>query len=240
MDNGFIALHRKIRDHWIWEEPQYLKWWIDLLLMVNHKPKKILLNGNPVIIGVGEYHTSETKLSERWYASRKAVDNFLRLLEKDGMITLKKSRQNGTTVKVCNYQTYQAFYSIDGTSKAHQENNDSTSKAHKRIIQQFNNEEQVKKKVIKKEKKFTPPTVEEIRDYCLERNNNVNPQKFFDHYSVADWHDVNGNKIRNWKQKVIRWEGEPQKINPSAVKSPAAAQTGNPFLDLYAEELEGS
>jgi hypothetical protein len=59
-------------------------------------------------------------------------------------------------------------------------------------------------------KKFVPPTVEEIAEYCQSRQNNISPQKFFDHYSVADWHDAKGNKVKNWKQKVITWEGSAQ------------------------------
>lgn len=107
MPTGYIALHRKIREHWIWDNPEYLKWWIDLLLMVNHEPKKVLINGKPQIIEVGETHTSETKLSERWFASRTTVRNFLKTLEDDCMIEQKKSRQKGTTIKVRNYEAYQ-------------------------------------------------------------------------------------------------------------------------------------
>lgn len=131
MEGGYIFLYRKIREHWIWDNAEHFKWWIDLLMMANHQPKKIMLNGNPMIIDRGEHHTSETKLEKRWFASRKAIDNFFSLLEKDGMIELKKSRQTGTTIKVCNYRTYQPFFDNDSTSEEHQKNNDSTSKAHK-------------------------------------------------------------------------------------------------------------
>ena len=56
-------------------------------------------------------------------------------------------------------------------------------------------------------KEFIPPTLEEVKAYCFERKNNIDPQKFFDIFSVADWHDTKGNKIKNWKQKIITWEG---------------------------------
>jgi len=105
--SGYISLHRKIRDHWIWENPLYLKWWLDLLMMANYKPTKILLNRMPQMMEIGEHHTSEIKLSARWDANRKTVDKFLKLLEKDEMITLKKSKQNGTTINIRNYQAYQ-------------------------------------------------------------------------------------------------------------------------------------
>lgn len=66
------------------------------------------------------------------------------------------------------------------------------------------NEKPVKRKNNKKQ--FIPPTVEEIAEYCKSRNNNVNPQKFFDYYNASEWEDAKGVKVRNWKQKVITWE----------------------------------
>lgn len=60
---------------------------------------------------------------------------------------------------------------------------------------------------------FTPPTLDEIKDYCLNvRHNSVDYQKFYDYYNAGEWKDSKGNKIKNWKQKVITWESkEPKK-----------------------------
>lgn len=55
-------------------------------------------------------------------------------------------------------------------------------------------------------KQFIPPTLEEVENYCKERNNNVDAKKFFDYFAAADWIDSKGNPVRNWKQKVITWE----------------------------------
>lgn len=106
---GWVKIHRSIQDHWIWENPVKLKWWLDLIMMANHQENKILINGELVTIEAGERHTSEDKLSARWGVSRNTVRKFLALLEKDGMISLKKSRQSGTTYKVLNYNVYQGF-----------------------------------------------------------------------------------------------------------------------------------
>ena len=60
----------------------------------------------------------------------------------------------------------------------------------------------------KKEKKeFVPPTLEEIKEYCLERKNNVNWKKFYDYYTENNWKDAQGKQVNNWKLKVISWEG---------------------------------
>lgn len=55
-------------------------------------------------------------------------------------------------------------------------------------------------------KSNSKPTLEEVKEYCKERNNNVDPKKFFDYYEVNNWIDNKGNKVKNWKQKVITWE----------------------------------
>lgn len=51
----------------------------------------------------------------------------------------------------------------------------------------------------KKRRKFEPPTLEEVKAYCEERNNGVDPQRFFDYYSSQDWYRANGYKVADWK-----------------------------------------
>jgi hypothetical protein len=63
---GWIKLYRDIQNHWIWDDPQRLKWWIDLLLLANHKEGKTLINGELTTIQTGAHLTSEIKLAERW------------------------------------------------------------------------------------------------------------------------------------------------------------------------------
>tara|TARA_R110002096_G_scaffold269854_1_gene463750 strand:+ start:733 stop:1170 length:438 start_codon:yes stop_codon:yes gene_type:complete len=54
---------------------------------------------------------------------------------------------------------------------------------------------------------FKAPTVEEVRNYCDERCNNVDAQNFVDHYTGNGW--VRGkNKIKDWKACVRTWENK--------------------------------
>ncbi|GAB6091762.1 conserved phage C-terminal domain-containing protein [Furfurilactobacillus curtus] len=112
-DEGWIKVYRSIRSNWLWEEgnERYLKWWLDILLMVNHKPKKAFVKGHLVEVGTGEKVTSIVKLSERWGVDRKVARRFLELLEQDDMISRSSSVKNGTRLKVNNYADYQAFKS---------------------------------------------------------------------------------------------------------------------------------
>jgi hypothetical protein len=52
---------------------------------------------------------------------------------------------------------------------------------------------------------FTPPTVEEVRKYCIERKNDVSPEKWCDFYSSKGW-VIGKSKMRDWKASVRTWE----------------------------------
>lgn len=56
-----------------------------------------------------------------------------------------------------------------------------------------------------KKKRFAPPSLEEVRTYCQERNNSVDPQRFLDHYESNGWM-VGRNKMKDWKAAVRTWE----------------------------------
>lgn len=53
--------------------------------------------------------------------------------------------------------------------------------------------------------RFTPPTVVEVKSYCDERMNDVDPEKFVDFYSSKGWM-VGKNKMKDWKAAVRNWE----------------------------------
>jgi hypothetical protein len=56
-----------------------------------------------------------------------------------------------------------------------------------------------------KAKRFTKPTIEDIKEYCIERNNFVDAEKFFDYYSSNGW-KVGKNPMKDWKASVRTWE----------------------------------
>ena len=56
-----------------------------------------------------------------------------------------------------------------------------------------------------KVKRFVKPTLDDIFDYCSERQNNVDYQKFYDYYSSNGW-KVGKNPMKDWKAAVRTWE----------------------------------
>lgn len=56
-----------------------------------------------------------------------------------------------------------------------------------------------------KRKRFEKPTLSQITQYCLERNNNVNAEQFYDYYESNGW-KVGKNSMKDWKACVRTWE----------------------------------
>lgn len=112
---GWILIYRQIWDNWIWEDPKKLKWWIDLLLLANHKDKDIFIKGKVVTIKRGQYFTSTGNLARRWKTSRGTVIRFLRLLNDTAMVTIDGTG-DGTTLTIVNYDKFQDWRTANGTS----------------------------------------------------------------------------------------------------------------------------
>lgn len=68
------------------------------------------------------------------------------------------------------------------------------------------------------QKKFVPPTLEEVSQYCRERNSSVDPKKFWEYFDTGKWVDSEGKPVKNWKQKLLTWE----KFSPTQKEKPTA------------------
>lgn len=56
-----------------------------------------------------------------------------------------------------------------------------------------------------KRKNFIPPTVDQVKSYCDERKNNIDPEHFVDYYLTVGW--MRGRaKIKDWKAVIRYWE----------------------------------
>ncbi|MDG1314126.1 MAG: helix-turn-helix domain-containing protein [Flavobacteriaceae bacterium] len=62
--------------------------------------------------------------------------------------------------------------------------------------------------------RFTPPSVDEVTDYCNQRNNLVDAQTFVNFYQAKGWM-VGKNKMKDWKASVRTWEtNQKQRYKP--------------------------
>jgi|SRR5699024_3201284 len=128
---GWIKLHRKIKDHWIYDEKRSFsrfEAWLDLIMRANHKDRKVLLGSELILVERGQFITSVRKLCDEWSWSNTKVNTFLKLLEQDEMI-IYKSDTKKTVITIVNYSTYHDK-DITETSRKHHENDTETSRKH--------------------------------------------------------------------------------------------------------------
>lgn len=198
---GWVKTYRSLMNHWVWQDKVYSRGqaWIEMTMLANHAEQKVALGNDLVSVERGSFITSELKLADRWGWSKTKVRAFLALLENDNMI-VKKTDRKKTTITIVNYSLYQESQTTEEPQKNHEETTKEPQKNTNKNVKNDKNEKKVNNTV-----RFTPPDVDMVRDYCIERNNSVDHQAFIDFYSSKGWM-VGKNKMKDWKASVRTWE----------------------------------
>lgn len=68
-----------------------------------------------------------------------------------------------------------------------------------------------------KSSRFTPPTVDEVRAYCKERKNGIDPEQFVDFYESKGW-KIGNTKMKDWKACVRTWERRNGRTGANGIK----------------------
>jgi hypothetical protein len=66
---------------------------------------------------------------------------------------------------------------------------------------------------IEKEKNIIPPPIFLISKYCKERNNEIDPEYFYDWYQTRGW-KVGKDKMKDWQSAIRTWEKRNKKPEP--------------------------
>ena len=226
--NGWIKLYRSIKDHWVFENEKYLKWWVIMLFEVNHSERKFTRNYEVYTIKQGQSVNSLRTWADLFKCTPKTVSKFFKLLESDAMISVKKigkGKQALSLITIDNYGTYQG--------------------ASKQTLPQEVNKEETKSKQ-------TLPTNKNVKNYKNEKNSDKFDYKYldakfrefaknknldsvkvleqfdaaFDYYEDKNWVNSKGKPVKdpymtirnNWfkrlsefakprEHKEVKWEG---------------------------------
>lgn len=94
----------------------------------------------------------------------------------------------------------------------------------------------VSREIPKKKTKvpFSIPSVEEIAEYCIERNNGIDPEEFYDHYEANGWL-VGKVPMKDWKAAVRTWER--RRMSPRSSAPQSKAQRGKSNLQEAAKRI---
>ena len=203
MAEGWIKIHRKLQSNPIWNNPRmpfdYRSAWIDLLMMANHRDSEVIVDYESMTVKRGQLLTSTRQLGERWQWSKNRVCKYLKLLESLKMVT-KSSTKRWTLLTIEKYEVYQCeqdtSVDTDGTQEGH------GYALNKNVKNEKNNNNIY---INNNSRAFQKPTLEEVKTYCLERKNDVDPEAFISFYDSKGWM-IGKNKMKDWKAAVRTWE----------------------------------
>lgn len=104
---GWIKISKDIVNHWLWNDAERLKWWLDILMLAAWEDRQTLVGKRLVDVKRGQLIASLSYLCARWKRSRNMVEPFLNMLIEEKMIT-KDVANNIAIITVTNYERYQA------------------------------------------------------------------------------------------------------------------------------------
>ena len=165
--------------------------------------------------------------------SRSGVLKARNSLKQYGLIDFKTNGTKATNYKIITMAKSKQESNQNSTQESEQTSTqDSTQDSN--TLNKLNETKQ-KRRNIKKE--FTPPTLEEVEKYVLEKKLKVNAKNFYDYFTEGNWVDRNGNKVKNWKQKILTWNGYQdtgQKQEKTNGKAEQREYSEDDFNKLYA------
>lgn len=151
--------------------------------------------------GISKYTGGLKYLADWTNSTKQGCMNSLKSLVEKELIYKEEIEINN--IKLCNYCAN--IEKLDTIKKSLIPIKESLMGGKKSLINNIynniNNNNIIKEKINKKEK----PTLEEIESYIQEKQLKVNGKQFFDYFETGNWIDSKGNKVKNWKQKLLTW-----------------------------------
>jgi hypothetical protein len=195
--HGWIKLHRQILE-WEWySDNNCFRLFLHLLLKANHKEKRF----KGIELKVGSIVTSRDLLARETGLSSQQIRTALNKLISTNEITSETSSQ-GTILQIVSYEKYQVS------------TNEITNE------QPTSNQRVTTNNNVKKEKKFIIPTFNDVLEYCMQNNLDVDGVKFINFYESKGWM-VGKNKMKDWKAAIRTWVKPKQQveISPEELKA---------------------
>jgi hypothetical protein len=198
MHRGYIKLWRKIQDSFFYTDSEAVHLWVHLLLEANHTSKEFMFNGKKITCYHGSFVTGRHVIARKTGINESKVYRLLKMLESEHLIEQQKGNRY-SIITIVNYTEHQVSEQqneqlVNNTRTTGEQQVNTTNT----LIRTKKNKEEVSRA-------FAPPTLQEVSDYCKERKNFVDPQRWHDFYSAKGWM-VGKNKMKDWRAAVRTWE----------------------------------
>jgi hypothetical protein len=193
-------------DHWIYQDAEYLKAWIEMLLRARYakEPGTEMIDGELITVNYGEFLYGRVKWSDRLKISEQRLRTLLKKLMKDDMLEKVSEHRKCTLYRIKNYENYQNFNHLinqqinqqqilayqEIAATTNQQTNAASTASQPAANQQLTTKEQRNKvnKEIKKDLKEYRPEITELTDFLVYwiKQNNQNAKIPTD---LSKWHD---------------------------------------------------
>ncbi|RKD90053.1 hypothetical protein [Mangrovibacterium diazotrophicum] len=214
---GWISLYREIQNHWIFKDDKQFKWWVIILLNVNHSASKFTVGLELHICNPGQSFRSIEQWTSLFGCSKKTTVKFFELLETEGMIVreiLGSGNRRKHLLTVRNWRKYQ------------ESETETVPETPPKGYPNITSNKKDKNEKNKREGKticFSPPSLLEIQKCFATKieekgftlNASQEAEKFEAFYSSKNWM-VGKNKMTRWEKAVSGWIARmrPEKTNP--------------------------
>ena len=230
--SGWIKLHRNLKDWEYYDDHNATRLLIHLLVSVNYEDKK----WKETVVKAGTMVSSWQHLAHETGLSLKQIRLAMTKLERAGEAVRQvagKGAGKWQVISLVKWDKLQGFDDSEGQDKGQAKGRSRVGK--KTPTKEIKKQEEKKEElitlptivdnVITPTKKFIIPSIDEIKFYCLERNNQINPEQFYDHYQSNGW-KVGKNSMKDWKASIRTWEKNNYSSNQS--KTPKTQKEYDP------------
>lgn len=215
---GYILQPRIIQESDIMTSPPYVREiWAYLLREANSSD----VNFRGKIIKRGQLFRSYDDIKDAlsWYIGWRKMsynENHMKKAMKFLRDTLRiesKKEPGGVLITVCKYDYYQNPKNYERTTERTTESTIEEPLLNQSAPTINKNEKNDKNDKKERSSVFAPPIFEDVKTFFVQKGYSESYAiEFFEYYTVANWFDARGNKVKNWKQKAISvWLKEDKK-----------------------------
>lgn len=152
---------------------------------------------------------SNAALAERLHISKSRLSHLVSELNSCGLIRLQADPETGVR-HICPIAENNEGIANFSYSHCQKQQNPSLNSA----IREYKENISDSTDTPAKHRRFQPPSVSEVADYCRERGNTINAEQFVDFYEARGW-KLGRQTMRDWKAAVRTWERREQPNTPA-------------------------
>lgn len=172
-------------------------------------PRAVLLYGLVLSLSQNGFCWANNRFfAERLGVSKDRVSRIVSELSECGFVRLSPDPDSGTR---------RIYPLVEKTTGIGENTNTPCQKNQTALVENANHRKYLDQNIENtptQRKRFQPPSVSEVADYCRERGNTINAEQFVDFYEARGW-KLGRQTMRDWKAAVRTWERREQPNTPA-------------------------